>query len=312
MDNYETIMQCIKESDYTYAICVWPKASDIKLRTAVEEKIKDFCNIIYKTEMSFNSRSFYNFIIQFKEKRINIAKINSFNRYKLIRIYWKKGKSTLIYFITVSDFEIYKNLEKEIKSELLLEDNLVYFTHSYNETLLISGIVLNRNSMDLIIKGNPSKYATLNILIENFKHEVIKEEKNLNDFIVDSSAVMGLYGLREIHDLDYLTFTENYLDSNINSIEEHSAYLKYHQKSLNELLYDSDNYLFYNSVKFISLHQAKQFKLNRAEKKDLNDVRLINSFYQNDIDLFCFIYKTKSSIKYILNRIKIKIRKHLL
>ena len=74
----------------------------------------------------------------------------------------------------------------------------------------------------------------------------------------------------------------------------HNSYEKFYKKSIDELVYNPDNYFYFNGIKFLKLEVLVEFKRNRNEIKD---------------KLFLENYKSKSSLRlffyYMLNNLSL-------
>ncbi len=293
----------------SYAICIWPRACDSKTRKKTEDKIRNTCEIIYRKEVCLNAHGLRNLMIQIYREHdwMGSAASHFKGASSKSEACWKKDSTTVFYFVLGPELSKIQKLKSEIRELFNMGNHSVHITDWQEETLQIAGVILNTNSRDLLNKGYPDRYVKLNLLVETFKNRILAEEKDLNRYILDSGAVIGLYGLRETNDLDYLTDDCNLIDFEEKEIEEHSSYLKYHNVDLNDLIYNPKYYLYYNSVKFISLEQAKVFKKNRGEKKDLDDVRLINNFQLHKFSLKDYAFKISYLIKRNLKKAKKKL-----
>ncbi|EKO5170322.1 hypothetical protein P0I94_002580 [Vibrio vulnificus] len=93
-----------------------------------------------------------------------------------------------------------------------------------------------------------------------------------NDLIVGSSF-MSVLGIRESNDIDTL---------NIDGKGSHNEYINYYSGSVRVLGIKSVYYFL--GVKFLDLDEIKKFKIKRAEKKDTDDLKLIDSFFNNELN----------------------------
>lgn len=305
---YLVTMFC-KKVQNVYAICIWPRGDKFALRKKAETMIDELCEIIYKKELNLNQQSLRNLMIQIYHEHewMGSAAAHFSGASNKSEACWKKGCSTIVYFVTGPELIKMLELKEKIRGIFNIGNHSVHITDNQAETVQIANILLNENSVDLINNGKPDKYVQLNIIIEQFKKVVHDSGKLIEDYIVDASSVMGLYGLRECNDLDYLSKDDDVLENTLDGIDEHNAYLKYHGVALDTLLYDPCYHLYYNSVKFISLKQARAFKQNRAEKKDMDDVKLIESYFSNRYDIRDTIFKIRYFIRRLVKRTDNKI-----
>jgi hypothetical protein len=107
----------------------------------------------------------------------------------------------------------------------------------------------------------------------------------VNDIVICGSFPLSLYGYLESSDIDFLSIgLDKDLDKKICS---HNTYQKLYKKSIEELVYNPENFFYFNGIKFIKIEIIVDFKRNRNEIKDR---------------LFLENYNSKSGFKlFILN-----------
>ena len=296
-----------------YAICLWPKSYNKELRIKTNELIDNATKIIYKKEIDFNYNALRNFIIQIYSNFNWLGGLEDHfaGASDKAKNCWKEKETTLFYFVEGPDLNDILKLKSQIRELYNIGNDSVHITDNNDETVQIANLILNNNSIDLLKNGTPDKYKEINILINEFKNIVNKENMNLDDFIIDSSGIIAIYGLREANDLDFLS---NYnIKISDSRIDKHNSFLKYHNNSLNEILYNPKNYLYYNNVKFITLNCARDFKINRGEKKDMLDVKLIDSVKSGKISLGLkwnkLKYDTKRYFVFYFRKFKMYVKK---
>jgi hypothetical protein len=192
-------------------------------------------------------------------------------------------------------------------------------TDNYDETCLAINLICNSNSLHHITNSSPDKYIETFNTVNFFKQIIKKTGQDVSDYVLDSSVVMALYGIRDAKDVDYLTVNPDcyYIEqqaknSSAKSIECHDMEMDYHNKNIQDLVNNPKNYFIFNGVKFLSLRQLLLFKQNRflktKDKKDKYDIYLINKFINNN-NKYSFDKKYEAiknnfrRNKYILKRI---------
>ena len=110
---------------------------------------------------------------------------------------------------------------------------------------------------------------------------------NTNVFCVDNGGILAVYGLRDTHDLDYLTTTNVNFDIYNVGCENENHKTEYERLgySIDDIINNEENYFYHFNMKFMSLNILKKFKYNRTHtigtghkeirKKDINDYNLI-------------------------------------
>lgn len=295
-----------------YAICLWPRAVDKdRKRERTDNLVSNHFNVIYRKEINLSNRALRYLIMQVYcgfewmgeiETYFSGAKVKSDQC-------WAENSSAVFYFAEGPKLEEVLKIKEEIRDIYKVENHSIHITDNNEEAIGVANLVLNNNSLDLMEHGIPEKSKKLNYLIETFKNQVAKEQKNLDDFIVDSSAVLCLYGLREARDLDYLCVGEG-IDS-IDNIDNHLDYVKFYGVKKEEMIRNPKYHLYFNGVKFITLKMARVFKANRGEEKDKMDVAMIDAFRKGQdgigLKLQKIVYFLKRYSKFYWIWFKIKV-----
>lgn len=135
-----------------------------------------------------------------------------------------------------------------------------------------------------------NKYLNKYIKLLNSK----KIEKCSDNFCIDNGGILGAYGIRDTHDIDFLysPATSDEIDDidigdkdigceNKNHREE---YLRLGYK-IADIIHNSENHFYHFNCKFMSLKILKEFKFNRTHtigtghknirQKDINDYNMI-------------------------------------
>mgnify|MGYP000264248737 CR=1 FL=1 len=108
--------------------------------------------------------------------------------------------------------------------------------------------------------------------------------------------VLAVYGIREANDLDYYNLNDD-INLDYMNIEEHDEHLAYHNIGKVDLIVNPANYFVYYGVKFISLNRLALFKKNRGEKKDINDLQLINTYVSSENKLKMQFLRMKDTFR---------------
>jgi len=102
------------------------------------------------------------------------------------------------------------------------------------------------------------------------------------DFVIDTSMVLALYGLRAAKDIDLLCNYNNLKDMP-SGISLHDDELQYHQLQKSELIYNPNFYFYFNGLKFISFDRIFSMKIKRNEPKDIYDCKMMEALIENNV-----------------------------
>lgn len=123
------------------------------------------------------------------------------------------------------------------------------------------------------------------------KYNFILKNNNIDEeeFCIDNGGILAAYGIRDTHDLDYLTTTNIYINDNDIGCENKNHTLEYKRLdySIDDIVKNEDNYFYHFGMKFMSLEILKKFKYNRTHtigtghseirEKDICDYNLIKN-----------------------------------
>jgi hypothetical protein len=170
----------------------------------------------------------------------------------------------------------------------------IHVSDNQDDTLQLAKLIFNQNSIDFINYTQPFKHQKL--LERCIKFNTIIN--NNYQYIIVSSSILNLLGVREANDLDYLILDisnknnnqnnhkDNHKDNHKNNefynklIEKsHLSQLKYYSKSIFDMIANPNNFFYFLDYKFQNLQLLHKFKKKRNEiPKDINDIKLIETF----------------------------------
>lgn len=272
-----------------YFLVLWPKSFSNKNDNLKALKlIENSSNIVHKSKIDLSFNALRNLMIQIYGHMDWVGSVEDNFEYtyaKALDVY-KKNKPTEFILVEGSDLTKITNLKSEIRNVFDIGLNSVHSTDNPRETIQLANLIYNENSIHHLLSATPCKYKNSFKLVDKFKSIIKSNNESLTDFIVCGSSPLAIYGIRSSDDLDYITIHENKLDYLFDScpkIENDENYKKLFSLNFQDIIYNPNNYFIFNDVKFISLETLKSFKKFRGEKKDINDVKLINGFKNKNI-----------------------------
>ncbi|MCI8403022.1 MAG: hypothetical protein HFI38_13185 [Lachnospiraceae bacterium] len=275
------LTEMCKWNDNLYLCCMWPAADSTKRKMAVDI-LKDEADLLYNKviEMSMNGLS--NLIPQIYLSHEWVGSIDNRFISAAPKIEGVSGNGNLEVFLFRSDSLVHvKQIKDQMRSIFGIDEHSLHITDYPDETLFIAQMLLNKNTVDFLNKANPFYYVHLNRRIYQYRESIKEVGGNINDYLIDSSSIMGLYGMRKPDDLDYLFVGKSEVDFNDKSITNHIGEVEYYGNSVSDLVFNPVNYIYYAGLKIISLQTLVQFKKNRNTVKDREDIALINDYLEN-------------------------------
>ena len=207
---------------------------------------------------------------------------------KVDMCFWKNDNKVRVLFFEFIDKispEKLIELKSEIRDIFWIWKNSIHITDNKKETLEISNIFLNENSIHFLNNMEFKKYNKFINMLEKYKNKISDDR---DTYCITWSWVLSLYWIREWNDLDYITIDKN------NNWENHNSYInKYLWKEIGEIIHNPKNYfLLTNWLKVLSIDNIKKFKNNRDEWKDRMDIKLIENTLKWNLNI---LWKLKTS-----------------
>jgi glycosyltransferase involved in cell wall biosynthesis len=193
-----------------------------------------------------------------------------------------------VYVFVCDNAEKLVMAKKEVRAILNIGNFPVHINDSREEAIELAQTYFNDNSIFVLNTRNYLyKNDNVNKLIEEFKSFIAQNNYDINDFCACGSTPLGVFGIREIHDFDFVHIPNKISPiSKTSEISSHEFYLKHYPKTKTEMILNQENHFYFSGVKFITLDILKQMKQKRDElPKDRNDISLIEEFLSFDDNL---------------------------
>ena len=186
--------------------------------------------------------------------------------------------------------------KEEIREICQKGNHSIHINDTNVETWRIASTVYNENSIHFLNNSNffKNKKPFLKFWDQFMKYirwqqlymhqEQIRGSAGLRvtpdpaeEFAIDASSVLSVYGIREGSDLDFL-YGPHDIQGNTGDkdISCHNRHTEEYEKSIHEMIYNPENHFYFFGRKFVTLEVVKKMKQNRNEPKDQVDVRLID------------------------------------
>lgn len=283
-----------------FMACIWPMA-DRELLDVAEAKLKKDSRIVYSQDVYLTYQGMRNFMVQIYGHQSWTGSIdNHFEGINLkVDACYKRQYPVKTYLFEASSLEKVIELKKKIRDIFKIENHSIHISDNQLETKTMAQLLYNLNSCEFLNFAEPYKYDYVFKKLFDFK-EVIKNKAYKDErFIIDSSAVLEICGVRQARDIDYLTDYKNIENSFGNDIDNHESQLKYYGCTVQELLYNPQNYFYFYGIKFVAIKKLMEMKKNRNESKDIKDVKLCKSFLKkrNNIP-----YRYRNETHFMINQ----------
>ena len=287
------VCEFIKYSKNVYLAFLWPSSKE-----HLDSTVKRFDKILYSKELELNTNGAFNLLIElYKHMDWSGNENNSYQgiNQKLVECFPSFEKFTVIAFQANSIDDV-RTIKDEVRDICKIGYSSIHITDTQEEVIRISQLMFNSNGIHFLNYSKPYNYISIHKKIEEFKELVDQQtEYVLDDFVVDGSSTLCLYGLRESDDLDFLYSNSD--DLQLNQFHSHDESLEYHKELKEDLIYNPYFYFSYLGLKFISFEQTYKFKKERGEEKDKTDCALMDAFLENN-KFKIFLFRTRQIFFY--------------
>jgi putative methyltransferase (TIGR04325 family) len=306
-----------------YMYIFWPKffPLDIIKQSSSYNILSNNVKIIYKKKVKLSYHALRNLMLQLYMHMDWVGTIENHFASTYIKAdeAWEKNGNVEFILVSSDSFDKTVRLKESIRDVCGIKLASVHSTDTYSEIYLVANLIYNTNSFHHIYYSFPDKFQDSFKLISSYKSLLAKNNISPEDYVIDSGMVLAIYGIRAADDLDYLTNSDSGDIINTKNIESHNAYIKYHNTTINNLLYNPNNYFIFGELKFLNLDRLYIFKQNRyrelKEKKDYQDIKLISCYQRKGwhfkvklyiIQLGCILTRHCSNLQKFLRKFTIE------
>ncbi len=268
---------CRLREDSFLAI-VFPSASGRD--EEIEEILREYCRIYYRKDIPLKNEGPVLLIrlIYASEKWLGGWE-NSFAgaRSKMEACFQKEGPLRI--FVLQSDQPgRLREMKERVRHLFGIGNDAVHVNDTHEGTLRLARALLNENSIHFFNSARPQHHPTFERLFTMYKEWLGRIGADSERFCLDSSAILAVYGIRDVHDLDFLQSGYEGVRSGTPDISSHNEEMHNHVTGLDDILFNPENHFYYDGMKFASLRIVREMKRKRGGLKDLEDVRQMDRF----------------------------------
>lgn len=283
-----------------YLCCLWPSAEPVKLR---EKAIELLCNnaiLLHQKTVQISYNGLMNLIPQIYIQNSWVGSLD--DRFvtatpKIEGCYGSGNGLLDVILFQCNGLKKVKELKTAMRDIFGIAENSLHITDYAHETLYIAQMLFSDNTINFINNASPFKYTLMNKRIYSFLEFLQVNKLPIDEYIIDSSTVMGLYGIREPDDIDYLTVNNKLISIDDNYINDHKNEAIYYGHKIDNLLYDPQNHFYYFGIKIITLQVLLEFKKKRNTSKDHEDIKMIIDYIDNRHNFSSYMRKLVQSCK---------------
>ena len=148
-------------------------------------------------------------------------------------------------------------------------------------------LLFHQNTFDFINRRKNIRLERFDAFLNSYTNSL---PANTDDYCVDNGGVLAAYGIRDTHDIDYLTTSSEEINSVDFACENrrHGPELETLGYSISDIINNPSNYFYHYGLKYMSLQIVSDFKFNRTQTiitgensiriKDVRDYHILQEF----------------------------------
>lgn len=279
-------LEYAKLKENTYIVCLFPSAYDdsptYDNAIVTEAVLRKYGDIVYQKDVSLTQKGALEFIrvIYYKEGWVGNYQNNFRQGHVKTTLCFPPntfGKAPLkIYLYECAEQKMIIKAKKEVRDLLQIGHDSIHINDTHDQTMRIARTVFNNNSIEFINHRKHLHCPNFENLMHLYQEYLEKNQMDSDRICIDASAILSAYGLRDCRDLDLLHWGKIAKDPT-HMIDSHNGYLKYHTRSLDEIVFNPNMHFYHLGYKFLEPTLLKKMKINRGEQKDFRDAQLIDS-----------------------------------
>ncbi|MCC6887081.1 MAG: hypothetical protein IT536_00870 [Hyphomicrobiales bacterium] len=184
-----------------------------------------------------------------------------------------------IYLVQSVQLDEVLRIKHKIRDLFGISNHSVHTNDSFEETLAIGQMLLNENSVSFlntaVFNTSFKKFWTF---LEEFTSAARGSGLEPDDVCLVGSAPLAAFGLRDAGDFDYIYGRREGLIKIGRNSNSHADYIDLYPTSAHDIIYNPTNHFCFHGIKFATLDVIREMKVARWEKKDQEDVKMINYF----------------------------------
>lgn len=312
--DYSALYSCSWFNDL-YVLFLWPKCTQKNkyIKKAVS-LINDEVDVVYELALKLSYKAIRNLMIQLYGHMDWIGSIDDDFQgvYKKADEVWDNGGNIKVFLVRSDSCAHILDLKSKVRDLFQIGLSSVHSTDNMRETLIAANSLFNHNSRLFLELASPTRYKSAYKLLESFKNSLLESGACLGDYIVDTSMILAICGIRDARDLDYYTLDRK--NKNIgflsDKIEEHGKdQVLFYDTDIKDLILSPENHFVFNELKFVSLNKLLLFKKKRweinHEGKDKDDIRLIEATLSKGSNRWMY-FRTQISVSFRKRKRKIQ------
>lgn len=270
--------QYMQYKEPCYIALIWPISYRDPNYEIALKLIAQNCNVVYQKQIHMNYSGFTQLVMHnYMETEWAGGLYNRLpNIYEVVDERYASDSPITVMVLDGKSLEEIVHLKMMIRTVLHDGFGKIHITDTQWEALRMGKMLFNPNSIRFLNDSYFFRYDSFINEFFQFRKTVL--DHNLQDEVcLDTGDVLGVYGLRETRDIDYVSRNNEDIPV-LQSYDRHTQDYYNHftdEISCKEIVEDWFQHFYCFDIMFASIESVRQFKTSRNEPKDQRDTALI-------------------------------------
>ncbi|MEZ8791603.1 hypothetical protein AB6D86_06965 [Vibrio splendidus] len=268
------IQDYLSRVDNHATFILWPKLTKAQRKIALET-ISKSSSVIYQRTDSYTANALHQITaIAYDGHPWTGTSSNRFSGC-LRKSKEISGASNQVTTITVEmGNDLAEKTKLSIREYLNVGNAGIHSSDNHKESEYLALHLYNHHFRNVLKNGKAFRYPSFLKKLFTYKKLIQDNGLNVDRFVIVSSSVLGLYGLRNPNDIDFLSDEDKFDVIENEFIENHHHVLDCYNLKLRDYLYEPRNYIYFFGVKIYCIDEMIASNRNRKENTKYTDIQL--------------------------------------
>jgi hypothetical protein len=241
------------------------------------------CSIIYEKNFFLKNNGPTIFFKHVPDKAVNGGNINDYFTIQ------KNGlwQLSALLLQTSKDVLELANCKKSIRDTINKGNQIIHIDDTNEHSIQTASMAYSHNSIYFMNHANKQELQKFSIFFKKYSNWLEKHKVDKSKFCIDHGGVLGVYGIRDVGDLDFIHDGYDFLMKKHpthkflimgEDLNSHNLFYEhgYSRVSKEDVIYNPNYFFYYKTYKFMNLALLMDIKNNLKRPKDITDLSLIS------------------------------------
>lgn len=271
----------VKLKSNTFIVSLFPSAVSQGQQKVNEAYriLQDNSNVVYLKHIPHENNGPLNIVRQlYLGEEWGLSWESNFSGFvQKAKLCFTNSSPAIVFLVELENQEDAIRLKDMVRRVFGIGKHSCHINDYHEETVRLARVFFNDNSVHYMNNASFVHYPKFYEMLNYYRKYIDDNDLNSDDFCVTASSILSLYGLREGNDLDYLHGNAHQKIEGHEEIHSHNGEIYNYTKTIDDIVYNPENYFYFDGIKFASPWIIKWLKEKRGESKDMVDIQLLSS-----------------------------------